>query len=109
MSGSSSDSQRTDCAFMGLPERPPPPDSLGLDPRLLTAERMLGLAGQHRMRAGAEDDGGTWLDCAECGRGVTKLTDAAGRHWTVTPLGIVTDMLRHQVMRHDLPLSGGEG
>lgn len=100
----------TDLAFSaGIRRAPPPPDELGLDPRLLTAEKLLRLAGEHRMRTGTDTRGVIWLDCCECGKGVVQLSDPGGAKAAVTPMGITCAMLRHQVMRHELPLSAAEG
>ncbi len=96
-----------DLNWMDRPQRRPATDMLGFDPRLMDAERLLSLAGRHRLRLGEDGDGGTWLDCCECGKGVVKLADRCG-HWAVEPLQLICDVLRHQVMRHQLSLSGGD-
>lgn len=84
----------------------PRTDGLGFDHRLMSPERLLGLAGNHRMRLGLDDTGHAWLDCAGCGKGVEQLTD--GVHpYEFSPQQFLSNVLRHLVMSHGLSLSGG--
>lgn len=80
-------------------------DALGFDPRLMTAERLLTLAGKIRLKQALTRQVVS-LDCAVCGKAVEILTDETGRPYATTPLQILTAALRHQVMRHNLALSG---
>jgi hypothetical protein len=92
----------------GEVRRPPPAtDSLGFDPRLMDAERLLQLAGRAPLVLGEMHGNVRTLDCQQCGRSVDILTDETGATYTTNPLQIATAALRHQVMRHDLSLSGG--
>lgn len=81
-------------------------DALGFDPRLMTADRLLTLAGQIRLKQGTARLVRS-LDCADCGKAVEILTDEAGKPYTTTPMTILSAALRHQVLRHELSLSGG--
>lgn len=92
---------------MDLREKPQagPP---GFDARLMTAERLLQLAGHHGLRLGLDDTGHAWLDCDLCGKGVEQLTD--GLHpYVFRPGQLLSNVLRHLVMGHGLSLSGGNG
>lgn len=82
-------------------------DALGLDPRLMSGERLLQLAGRIKVRLGRAGDVLS-LDCARCGRAVDLLTNESGRPYTTSPMQILTCALRHEVMGHDLSLSGGD-
>lgn len=84
----------------------PRPDKLGFDPRLMSAGRLLELAGRIRLRLGSAHEVRS-LDCERCGKAVDILTDEAGRPYPTSPLQILTAALRHEVMRHNLSLSGG--
>jgi hypothetical protein len=81
-------------------------DSLGFDPRLMSAGRLLELAGKTRVRLGSAREVRS-LDCDRCGKAVDILTDEAGRPYPTSPMQILTAALRHEVMRHNLSLSGG--
>lgn len=96
-----------DIAWSARRDRPPATDRLGFDPRLMSAERLLALAGNFPLMLGADPQGARWLDCAACGKGVVALTDWDGVRLSVTPMQLACATLRHQVMRHGLSLSGG--
>lgn|SRR5487761_1435067 len=81
------------------------PDRLGFDPRLMTGERLLLLAGQCPLKMGTNGEVRS-LDCEACGRAVDILTNERGEPYRTTPMQILTAALRHQVMRHGLSLSG---
>lgn len=77
------------------------------DARLMTAERLLQLAGDHPMRVTQHLDGAdATLDCTGCGRAISKLSDTIGSPYEVTAGQLLQDVLRHLVMAHDVPLSG---
>lgn len=84
------------------------------DDRLMTAERLLKLAGDHPLVVSPDPKAEPPLlpllplDCAECGRPVARLTDADGFSYRVTAGQLLQDVLRHLVMAHDVPLSGRE-
>ena len=94
-----------------IPEAParPQPDDLGFDPRLMSAERLLRLAGRHPMKFSDPGPADLYLDCAECGKAVEVLTDRRGGASKITAGPLLATVLRHLVLRHDLPLSGGNG
>lgn len=79
--------------------------SAEFDERLITADRLLELAGEHRMKVSVAFGS---LDCAECGQAIVQLDDNDGQPYTVAPGQMLQDTLRHLVMRHDVPLSGRE-
>lgn len=96
-----------DAANLASARRPPAvTDRLGFDPRLMSAERLLTLAGRCALKLGRNGEVLS-LDCADCGRAVDLLTDERGEPWRTSPMQILTGALRHQVMRHELSLSGG--
>lgn len=90
---------------------PPDPANVGLDPRLMTHQRMLDLVGDKMIRFKVlrqpDDLGGAahrasldlYIDCAECGRGITAARPTS-------PVQLAADVLRHYVSAHDMPLSG---
>lgn len=80
---------------------PPPADRVRLDPKLMTHQRMLDLVGKVPLRVGWSD-GRLFLIGAECGHSITCLDGMV-----FDPAQHVADVLRHQVMAHDLSLSGG--
>jgi hypothetical protein len=94
-----------------VPDAParPQPDDLGFDRRLMSAERLLRLAGSHVMKFSDPGPANLYLDCTECGRAVEVLTDRSGGAYRITAGQLLANVLRHLVLRHDLPLSGGNG
>ncbi len=97
-----------DEAYMFTGRDRPQPDALGFDHRLMSPERLLALAGHHRVRLGLDDTGHAWLDCAACGKGTEQLTDGA-QPYEFTAQQFLSNVLRHLVMSHGLSLSGGPG
>lgn len=107
--------------FVPEPRRRPQVDALGFDHRLMTPERQLQLAGPVRLRFSSPELARAqlqvigripvlWLDCEKCGKGVEPLTDDHGEAYPVTAGHLLACVLRHQVMRHGLALSGaGDG
>lgn len=73
----------------------------------MSAERLLQMAGGVGLRLGKNREVRS-LDCDRCGRAVDILTDEAGAAWRTSPLQVLTATLRHQVMSHGQPLSGGD-
>ena len=94
-----------------VPDRrqPPQPDALGFDHRLLSPERLLELAGKWTMRYCNVDGEFISLDCARCGKAIEILVSRNGNPYIVTAGQLLSNVLRHQVMRHDLSLSGANG
>lgn len=84
-------------------------DDLGFDTRLMTAERLLRLAGKHPLRFSETGLTSVYLDCTSCKRAVENLTDQRGGCYTFTAGQLLANTLRHLVMRHDLSLAGGNG
>jgi len=84
-------------------------DGLGFDTRLMSPGRLLRLAGNHPMRFSETGLPMVYLDCARCRRAVENLTDKSGGCYTFTAGQLLANVLRHQVMRHDLSLAGGNG
>jgi len=83
-------------------------DDLGFDPRLMSAERLLRLAGKHPMRFSETGLPNVYLDCCKDGRAIEVLTDRRGGCYQITAGQLLANVLRHLVLRHDLPLSGAE-
>lgn len=77
----------------------------------MSPERLLQLAGDWPLQFGwvLSDDAPPqfWLDCAKCGKGIEPLTDTKGIEYPVKTGQLLSNVLRHQVMRHELSLSGG--
>lgn len=92
--------------FMLAPRSRPQVDELGFDRRLMTPARLLELAGSCRLEFSEPGIPLLWLDCADCRKGIEQLTDDRGAAYPVTAGQLLSNVLRHQVMRHDLPLSG---
>jgi hypothetical protein len=93
--------------FPGGPKAGPPQvDALGFDHRLLNPGRLLQLAGKVPLRFSEPGIPLLWLDCEACGKGIEPLTDERGAAYPVTAGQLLANVLRHQVMRHDVPLSG---
>jgi hypothetical protein len=84
-------------------------DDLGFDQRLMTAERLLRLAGRHPMRFSDPGPANLYLDCGLCGKAVEVLTDRRGGAYAITAGQLLANVLRHLVLRHDLPLSAAPG
>lgn len=84
-------------------------DDLGFDTRLMSAERLMRLAGRHPLRFSETGLTNVYLDCGRCRRAVENLTDSRGGCYTFTAGQLLANVLRHQVMRHDLSLAGGNG
>lgn len=82
-------------------------DALGFDHRLMSPERLLESAGTWPIRIGWTPERQIWLDCAACGKGIEPLTDDADHLYTIQPGQLLSNVLRHMVMRHEFPLSGG--
>jgi hypothetical protein len=78
----------------------PGPADVRLDPRLLTYQRMCGLVGDKMVRFTLLG-GGCYIDCAECGQGITAARPTS-------PLQFCADVLRHYVNVHGVSLSGKE-
>lgn len=93
--------------FVPDPRRPPRLDELGFDHRLMTPAKLLELAGNIPLRFSEPGIPLLWLDCEQCGKGIEQLTDGRAEACRVTAGQLLANVLRHQVMRHDLPLSGG--
>lgn len=89
------------------PPQRPQADDLGFDPRLMTAERLLRLAGRHPMRFSETGLPDVYLDCCQDGRAIEVLTDKRGGCYQVTAGQLLANVLRHLVLRHELSLSGG--
>lgn len=99
---------------MGEPFTPegrgrPQTDALGFDHRLMTPERLLTLAGRIPLRVSGHAQGieSVSLDCTSCAKAVDFLTDRRGGRYILTAQQLLSNVLRHQVMRHELQLSGG--
>lgn len=79
------------------------------DPRLITAQRLLELAGEHALTAGSARPGQALemvtLDCF-CGQPIARLTDLFGAPYKFSAGQLLQDVLRHLVMAHDVALSG---
>jgi len=84
-------------------------DDLGFDTRLMSADRLLRLAGKHPMRFSETGLEKVYLDCTSCNRAIENLTDQRGGCYTFTAGQLLANVLRHLVMRHDLSLAGGNG
>ncbi len=74
---------------------------------MITAERLLALAGEHPILAGP----GRRLpmltvDCGLCGQPIGRLTDKTGVPYRFSAGQLLQDTLRHLVVAHDMPLSG---
>jgi hypothetical protein len=93
--------------FIPAKRERPKVDGLGLDRRLMTAERMLTLAGGTRVEFSEPGIPKLSIDCAECHSSVEQLTDPNGEAYPFTPQQFLANVLRHQVMHHGLSLSGG--
>lgn len=77
------------------------------DERLMTAERLLKLAGNHPTYLDRdEDDLFARLRCCLCDGQIEILMDVTGRPYPLTAKNLLTATLRHLVMHHDQPLSG---
>ena len=87
----------------------PQVDALGFDTRLLTAERLLQLAGFHQMQLSETGLPMVYLDCIRCKKAIEVLTDRSGGRYRITARQLLENTLRHLVMRHDLSLAGGNG
>jgi hypothetical protein len=82
-------------------------DALGFDPRLMTPERLLTLAGDQGLWLDHDDDDLVHrLRCLGCSGQVTVLTDGHGEPYPVTGTQILMDVLRHLVTKHGVQLSG---
>lgn len=89
--------------------QPPHLDDLGFDPRLMSADRLLRLAGDRALVLEGDpglDNEVFRLRCRSCGGSTTVLTDRRGEAYPVTGTQLLMDVLRHMVMHHDIPLSG---
>ena len=80
---------------------PPDPANVRLDPRLMTHDRLCELAGYHPVRF-TMTDGGLYIDCAGCGKGITSARSTTG-------VQFMSDVLRHLVNVHGVSLSGRQG
>lgn len=88
---------------------PPDPANVGMADRLMTHQRMLDLVGDKMVRFQLVSTGSTlagfqpaldlYIDCAECGKGITAARPTS-------PVQFCADVLRHYVNVHGLPLSG---
>lgn len=91
---------------------PPDPANVRLDPRLMTHQRLLDLVGGKMIRfafVGTPDDRATatmrpsldvYIDCCECGQGITAARPTS-------PVQLAADVLRHYTGVHGLSLAGG--
>jgi hypothetical protein len=94
----------------GPRQGPPRVDGLGFDHRLMSPARQLELAGSVRLQFSERGIPLLWLDCQACGKGIEPLTDGSGARYPLTAGQLLSSVLRHQVMRHGVPLSGaGDG
>jgi hypothetical protein len=77
----------------------PDPANVRLDPRLMTAGRLVELAG-YREVVFTPTESGLYIDCGECHRGITAARLTTG-------VQLMADVLRHYVNVHNVSLSGG--
>lgn len=93
--------------FIPEARRRPQADALGFDHRLMTPAKLLELAGKWPLRY--SDVAGEFisLDCGACGKSIEILTDRSGQPYTFSAGQLLSNVLRHRVMRHNLSLSGG--
>jgi len=80
---------------------------VGFDRRLMTPERLVELAGDRPVTFTTMADG-VFLDCAECGKGITRVA-TPDQPVRTTPVQLMSDTLRHWVNVHGVSLSGRPG
>lgn len=78
--------------------------SVEFDERLISAERLLKVAGGHPMRV--HHGVVLALDCEECQKPIAQLTDRRDGAYPLTAGQLLQDVLRHLVMCHEVALSG---